>query len=112
MDDILKFKGMMESRLEYFFSIVALNLASLLPEALANSLHSGHGTFAIWFIVALSIIMMAILVDFTYLTISVLKARLNSAGWSGWWMLCPGVNVVVPLFFKAKFEGNKYRGEA
>ena len=41
-------------------------------------------------------------------SIAINKARLNDAGWSGWWMLMPILNIIVMGFFKTKEEDNKY----
>ena len=40
--------------------------------------------------------------------IAINKARLNDAGWSGWWMLLPLLNIIVMGFFPTKIEDNKY----
>ena len=40
--------------------------------------------------------------------IAINKARLNDAGWSGWWMLFPVLNLIVMGFFATKEEDNKY----
>ena len=40
--------------------------------------------------------------------IAINKARLNDAGWSGWWQLFPILNIVVMGFFKTKEDDNKY----
>ena len=40
--------------------------------------------------------------------IAINKARCNDAGWSGWWMICPIMNIVVMGFFPTKIEDNKY----
>ena len=40
--------------------------------------------------------------------IAINKARLNDAGWSGWWMLLPILNIIVMGFFPTKIEDNKY----
>ena len=41
--------------------------------------------------------------------ISMYKARLNDAGWSGWWQLFPVLNIVVAGFFASKDEDNPYK---
>ena len=41
--------------------------------------------------------------------IAVYKARLNDAGWSGWWQLFPVLNIVVAGFFASKDEDNPYK---
>ena len=40
--------------------------------------------------------------------IAINKARLNDAGWSGWWMLLPILNIIVMGLFPTKTEDNKY----
>ena len=38
------------------------------------------------------------------------KARLNDAGWSGWWVFFPLINIIVAGFFKTKEEDNRFKG--
>ena len=41
-------------------------------------------------------------------SIIIFKRRLNDAGWSGWWMLVPGLNWIVAGFFGTKIVNNKH----
>ena len=37
------------------------------------------------------------------------KARLNDAGWSGWWVFFPFLNIIVAGFFETEEEGNRFK---
>ena len=41
-------------------------------------------------------------------SIVIYKRRLNDAGWNGWWMFLPILNIIVAGFFSTKEENNPY----
>lgn len=41
------------------------------------------------------------IIAIAWIKIALYKTRLNDAGWSGWWMLFPILNIVVAGFFKS-----------
>ena len=104
MDNVLKFKGF-ANRTTWWFATIATSVATLLPQGMLEGIHSQHSTIAV---VIIAILAVAMMIGLWWVQIAVYKARLNEAGWSGWWMLCPGVNIVVAGFFKRKTEENKY----
>ena len=106
MEDMLKFKGFAD-RTTWWIAMITVGLAGIMPPALIESIHSGHSTAAVVIIGVLAFVIWAVL---AWIQVAVYKARLNQAGWSGWWMLFPVLNIVVAGFFKPKMEDNKYRG--
>ncbi len=78
-------------RTEFWVSMIVFAVVSVILQQLSVALIDPTGAIA--FLVALAFILP---------NVSIYKARLNDAGWSGWWMLLPVLNVVVAGFFKSE----------
>ena len=95
MKQIMKFNGT-ASRTAWWLSQIAIGVISLgLPATAAGTESAGLALF--WLTATIPV---------TWFAIAVNKARLNEAGWSGWWQLMPIVNLVVPGFFGPEEESD------
>ena len=88
---VMKFNGTASRTNFWVFQAIGLGFFYVLIPAMAVSGEAG-ATFA-------AVLLLLGLIPFTWAGIAVSKARFNEAGWSGWWMLMPIVNIVVPGFF-------------
>ena len=86
---ILKFRGLL-NRMMWWPLAISLALVSMMMEF---ALEMPDITFSA------SIVALVVSIIVAYIHIAINKARLNEAGWSGWWMLVPILNVVVMGFF-------------
>ena len=93
MKQIMKFNGTMP-RTEWWIAQIAMVFWTMVAPVLgANS----DAFIVIWLISLLPLM---------WFSVAINKARLNEAGWSGWWQLMPIVNLVVPGFFGPEEESD------
>ena len=99
MKKIMKFESTMP-RTEWWIAQIAMAFWTMVAPVLgANS-----DAFIVMWLISLLPLM--------WFSIAINKARLNEAGWSGWWMLMPVVNFVVPGFFGPEEKESDVVGQA
>lgn len=100
---IMKFKGTASRTNFWVISILSALVTQIVSVAMTGVgiENAGTGTEGIAVLVALVTIVIHL-----WISIAMYKARLNEAGWSGWWMLMPVVNIVVAGFFGPEEESD------
>ena len=87
------------TRTQYWVSLIIASLVVPLVVAMLIAIHQEIGLL-------LATLLTCALIWFQF---ALQKARLNDAGWCGWWMLVPIVNFIVPGFFATKDDDNPYK---
>ena len=94
MKKVMKFEGTVSRTVWWIAPLVAALVFSLIATVAATVVSQGPTSDSV-----AAVIVMVSMIASMWFVIAINKARFNEAGWSGWWMFVPIVNLVVPGFF-------------